>query len=221
MIPRLLPLGDSAWTLEFGSAMDPAINARVMGLAERLIRTRDAEALLTGVVDVAPTFRSLTVHYDPLLTDATALVEHLLVLAEDTHQNMAAGRLWHLSVCFDTACAPDLPSLAEAKGLSADGVIERLLAATFRGLHDRLPAGFPVHGRCAPKPTHAPPGHAAPPGARAIGGPCGRNVLGLPAMLAAGDEVRWYAVDRSNLDALAADTARGLPRDTFLKAPGA
>ena len=40
-----------------------------------------------------------------------------------------------------------------------------------------------------------------------------------PAMLAAGDEVRWTAVDRTTHDALAADLARGLPRETFLKAP--
>lgn len=83
----------------------------------RLIRTRDAEALLTGLVDVVPTLRLLTVHDDPLLTNATALDQ--------------------------------------------------------------------------------------------------------PAMLATGDEVRWYEVDRSTNDALAADIALELPRDTFLKAPGA
>jgi hypothetical protein len=42
-----------------------------------------------------------------------------------------------------------------------------------------------------------------------------------PALLAAGDAVRWYAVDRATHDALDADVAGGLPRETFLKAPGA
>jgi plastocyanin len=37
-------------------------------------------------------------------------------------------------------------------------------------------------------------------------------------MLAAGDTVNWYAVDRKTHDALAADMAHGLPRETFLKA---
>ena len=37
-----------------------------------------------------------------------------------------------------------------------------------------------------------------------------------PAMLAAGDEVRWVAVDRAEHDRLAAEIARGLPRSHFL-----
>jgi plastocyanin len=39
-----------------------------------------------------------------------------------------------------------------------------------------------------------------------------------PAMLAAGDQVRWYAVNRQSHDALATEIAQGLPRETFLKA---
>ena len=38
-----------------------------------------------------------------------------------------------------------------------------------------------------------------------------------PAMLAAGDEVRWTAVDRATHDRLAREIANGLPRETFLK----
>ena len=30
--PRLLPLGDAAWTVEFGAAIDPALHARVLAL---------------------------------------------------------------------------------------------------------------------------------------------------------------------------------------------
>ncbi|WP_279338467.1 carboxyltransferase domain-containing protein [Hydrogenophaga taeniospiralis] len=109
MPPRLLALGDSAWTLEFGSTIDPAINARVMGLAERVGQARASEPLMASVTDVVPTFRSLTVHYDPLATDAAALGERLRVLAQAGGQDMRPGRLWHLPVCFDADFAPDLP----------------------------------------------------------------------------------------------------------------
>jgi hypothetical protein len=37
---RLLPLGDSGRTLEFGDTIDRAVNARVMGFAQRLTGTR-------------------------------------------------------------------------------------------------------------------------------------------------------------------------------------
>ena len=40
-----------------------------------------------------------------------------------------------------------------------------------------------------------------------------------PALLAAGDEVRCHAVERATHDRLAAEIARGMPRETFLKAP--
>jgi hypothetical protein len=32
---RLLPVGDTAWTVEFGSVIDPALHARVLGLTCR------------------------------------------------------------------------------------------------------------------------------------------------------------------------------------------
>ena len=150
--PRLLALGDSAWTLEFGSAIDPAINACVMGLAARVAQARASEEpLMASVTDVVPTFRSLTVHYDPLEADATALGERLQVLAQDGHQAMQPGRLWHLPVCFDADFAPDLPRLAEAKGLSPDEVIQRLLTATFRVYMLGFQPGFPYMGGVPPE----------------------------------------------------------------------
>ena len=245
MTPRLLALGDSAWTLEFGSAIHPAINARVMGLAERVAQARASEPLLASVTDVVPTFRSLTVHYDPLEADATALGERLRVLAQDGHQAMQPGRLWHLPVCFDADFAPDLPRLAEAKGLNPGEVIHHLLAATFRVYMLGFQPGFPYMGGVPPE-LHMPrlpaPRQKVPAQSLAVAGemcavypwdsPGGWNLLGRtpvvlfdlrhaeqPALLAAGDEVRCHAVDRATHDRLAAEIARGLPRETFLKAP--
>ncbi|HAX19663.1 MAG TPA: allophanate hydrolase subunit 1 [Hydrogenophaga sp.] len=244
--PRLLALGDSAWTLEFGSAIDPAINARVMGLAARVAQARASEEpLMASVTDVVPTFRSLTVHYDPLEADATALGERLQVLAQDGHQAMQPGRLWHLPVCFDADFAPDLPRLAEAKGLSPDEVIQRLLTATFRVYMLGFQPGFPYMGGVPPE-LHMPrlpaPRQKVPAQSLAVAGemcavypwesPGGWNLLGRtpvvlfdlryaeqPALLAAGDEVRCHAVERATHDRLAAEIARGMPRETFLKAP--
>lgn len=243
--PRLLALGDSAWTLEFGSAIHPAINARVMGLAERVLRARGSEPLLASITDVVPTFRSLTVHYDPLEADAVALGERLRVLAQHGHQDMLPGRRWHLPVCFDADFAPDLPRLAEARGLSPDGVIQRLLAATFRVYMLGFQPGFPYMGGVPPE-LHMPrlpaPRQKVPAQSLAVAGemcavypwesPGGWNLLGRtpvvlfdlrhadqPALLAAGDEVRCHAVDRATHDRIAAEIAQGLPRETFLKTP--
>lgn len=242
--PRLLALGDGAWTLEFGNRIDPAINARVMGLAKRLAQARGSEPLLAAVTDVVPTFRSLTVHYDPTKADAIALGERLLDLAQHGCQDLRPGRQWHLPVCFEAEFAPDLHRLANAKGLSPDKVVQRLLAATYRVYMLGFQPGFPYMGGVPPE-LHLPrlpaPRQRVPAQSVAVAGemcaiypwesPGGWNLLGRtpvvlfdlrhahqPAMLGAGDEVRWYAVDRQTHDTLATEIAQGLPRETFLKA---
>lgn len=242
--PRLLPLGDSAWTVELGTGISPDLSARVMGLADRLEQARHADPLLASVTDVVPTFRSLTVHFNPWDADATTLGEHLLALARDTRRRMQEGRLWHLPVCFDADWAPDLARLAETKGLTANAVVQRLLDASFLVYMLGFQPGFPYMGGVPPE-LHMPrlpaPRQKVQAQSVAVAGemcaiypwesPGGWNLIGRtpvvlfnlrhadqPAMLASGDEVRWYAVDRQTHDALASEIAQGLPRETFLKA---
>ena len=51
--PRLLALGDAAFTVEFGGGIAPEIHARVLGFAAAL-----ADLALPGVIEWVPTFRS-------------------------------------------------------------------------------------------------------------------------------------------------------------------
>ena len=240
-LPQLLALGDSAWTVEFGRTITPAINARVRGLAEHLAQRRPHDPLLASVTDVVPTFRSLTVHFDPCTTDAAALGAHLLALAQVAPPPLLRGHRWRLPVCFDADFAPDLQPLATAKGLQPTTVLELLLATTFRVYMLGFQPGFPYMGGL-PAELHQPrrpvPRQKVPAQSVAVAGamcavypwdsPGGWNLIGRtpvvlfdlrhtdqPAMLAAGDEVCWYAVDRSTHDALATDVARGLPREAF------
>ncbi len=57
--PRFLPVGDSALTVEFADAIDPAVNASVQAL-DRAI----AVANLPGIIETAPSFRSLLIIYE-------------------------------------------------------------------------------------------------------------------------------------------------------------
>lgn len=243
--PRLLPLGDAAWTVELGTSISPHLSARVMGLAERLEQARHSDPQLAGLTDVVPTFRSLTVHYDPLTANASAIGEGLLAWAQEGSSRVRQGRLWHLPLCFDADLAPDLARLAETKGLTVDAVVQRLLAATFRVYMLGFQPGFPYMGGLPPE-LHLPrlpaPRQKVPAQSVAVAGemcsiypwesPGGWNLIGRtpvvlfdlrhadqPAMLSAGDEVRWHAVNRQTHDALASEIAQGLPRENFLKAP--
>ena len=69
---RLLSVGDTAWTVEFGSDIDPAIHGRVLGFCS-LLDTLSGDGRLDGVVEWVPTFRSVTVHFNPEQADAMAL----------------------------------------------------------------------------------------------------------------------------------------------------
>ena len=241
--PRLLPLGDSAWTVEFGQAVDADTNARVMGLAASLAQFRGTDQLLAGIADVVPTFRSLTVHFDPWTTDTGALGQALLDLAHQDNRLATTGHQWRLPVCFDTDFAPDLARVCELRQLSRAQLIGQLLGATFRVYMLGFQPGFPYMGGLPPAlntPRLPSPRQKVPAQSVAIAldmcsvypweSPGGWNLVGRtpvvlfdplrtgqPAMLAAGDELCWTEVDRATHDRLAAEIANGLPRETFLK----
>lgn len=238
MTPRLLALGDTAWTVEFGRVIDAALAARVARLAARVRAAR-----LPGVVDLVPTLRSLTVHFEPEAVEADALGAQLLALAAVDDAGAAGGRHWRLPLCVEPPFAPDLAELAARVGLTPDAVVARLAGATLRvGLIGFMP-GFPyligvpaalvVPRRATPR-TRVPAGSVALAagmcGVYPWDSPGGWWLIGhlplplfdaahpdAPAWLAAGDAVRWQVVDAARHAALAADWTRGaLTRADFL-----
>ena len=73
---RITDVGDTAFNVEFGVSIDPATNARVTGLRHVLRYACDAGGLV-GLVETIPTFRSLMVQYDPLVTSRAELEQKL------------------------------------------------------------------------------------------------------------------------------------------------
>lgn len=244
---RLLPLGDAAWTVEFGCEINPAAHARVMRLANQVRAQQGVDAALTGVHDVVPTFRSLTVLFDPLRADAEALGARLQALSSADGVSLPVGSRWRLPVCFAPAFAPDLADVSAACGLSQDEVVQRLARTLFRVCMMGFMPGFPyLTGLPAElvMPRLATPRKVVPAGSLAVAGsmcgvypwasPGGWRLLGhiplplfdlaqteAPAWLTAGDTVRWMAVDRTEHDRLAADWARGvLVRQDFQETEG-
>lgn len=216
--PRLLALGDAAYTVEFGNAIDTAIHAQVLGFDVALAAWARERP---GIVEWVPTFRSVTVHFEPDQLDAAALAADLLTLAAAGQRAEASGRLWTLPVCFDADCGPDLADVAAAAGLSRRAAIERFCAAEFRVFMLGFLPGFPYLGGLPPElamPRLATPRLAVPAGSVALAGsmaaiypwqsPGGWRLVGRtaarlfdpaephrPALLAPGDRIRWQAVD--------------------------
>jgi KipI family sensor histidine kinase inhibitor len=143
MNPRLLELGDGALTLEFGERIDPAANARVMAARDAL----QAQGL-DGVTDIVPTWRSLTVHFDPLRLPPELLRQALLQTAKQESapatRRIAAPTV--VPVCFGGEFGPDLAEVATATGRSEGEIVAALCAIELQvALIGFLP-GFPYLG---------------------------------------------------------------------------
>lgn len=242
--PQLLALGDSAWTVEFGNAISTELNAQVMALAGLIEISKEHEPLFKAIIDLVPTFRSLTVHFSPLHTDAQALADRLMAMAQLVNPQELHGRQWRLPACFDKEFALDLPDLAMSKHMSDSEVIEQLLATTFRVYMIGFLPGFPYMGGL-PKSLAAPrlktPRQRVASNSIAVTGemcavypwnsPGGWNLIGRtpvclfdlrhqeqPALLAAGDTVTWYEISRSEYADLFAQCQTGhITRETFLR----
>lgn len=125
---RLLPVGDTAFSIEFGEAIGEAANARVMALKAAIATAGE----MTGLVEVVPSFRSLLVVLDPLRTDFATLAAKVGALARSLGDGaMAPGRHWTLGVRYD---GPDLEAVAGACGLAPAEVIA-LHAGTIYRVH--------------------------------------------------------------------------------------
>ena len=232
--PRLLSVGDAAWTVEFGDTIDPATHGRVLGFSS-LLDTLSSDGRLDGVVEWVPTFRSVTVHYDPERTDAMALHALLAALAGKSGSLSAAGCRWHIPVCFDASCAPDLAEVAATKGMAPEAVVRLLTETVFTVYMLGFLPGFPYLGgmpEALDMPRLANPRKVVPARSIAVAGrmcaaypwesPGGWRLLGRtpirlfdaanarrPALLAPGDEVVWHAIDRRAYDALDQECAAG------------
>jgi KipI family sensor histidine kinase inhibitor len=240
---RLLALGDAAWTVEFGDRIDPALFSRVLGFAERLEEARNAldAPLFAGILDVVPTFRSLTVFFDPGVCDGERLRSALLHLVGISGRVCAKGRRWKIPVCFDEDFGPDLDALAEMKGFGRDEVLSLMTEADFQVYMIGFMPGFPYMGGL-PKvleiPRLASPRKAILPRTLAIAGtmcaiypwesPGGWRLLGRtplplfsaddvvsPSLLASGDCVRFEAIDRARFTEME-NSAACLERSAFL-----
>lgn len=231
---RLLPLGDGAVTLQFGTEVGADANARVLGFCHALAQAVQ-RGELPGVVEWVPAFASVTVHADDAdEASAAARDARLLALAASAVPLPAAGRRWRLPASFEAGHAPDLAALAAARGLSPQQVVDAICGTTFRVYMLGFLPGFPYMGdlpAALEVPRLATPRREVPERSIAVAGrmcavypwasPGGWHLLGRtpvrlfdadadePALLRAGDVVRFEPVDAATYEALDRRAAAG------------
>lgn len=226
--PAILPAGDRALCVELGDAISVEINTRVRAL-ELLIRDKG----VAGVVETVPTFRSLLVYYDPLVTEYDALVGAIEELALQAGSvALPPSRQVELPCCYHPELGLDLESAARHLELSTDEVVRLHAGPTYYLYFIGFTPGLP-YMTGMPERLHLPrlqtPRTKVPAGSVGIGGiqcciysvesPGGYWILGRtplrlydpegpePILLNAGDRVRFRPVDRGEFDAIAAAAA--------------
>jgi len=229
--PKILPCGDSALTVEFGSVIDPDLNGMVLALDE-IVRARAP----AGLLETVPTYRSLTIQFDPVETDYDALVGLLTEATKDLAPRNSVGRRWRVPVVYGGEYGSDLEEVAGIHGLTPNQVIEIHSSAVYRiymigflpgftylgGLDKRIATSRRLHPRAKiPAGTIMIGGEQA--GIAPMDMPSGWHNLGLtpvrpyaperdPVFLfAAGDEIVFEPVDASRWEAMEKAVRAGEP----------
>ena len=139
---RVLPLGDSAITIEFGNEIDPAINSRVVAFAQAV-----ADQYRQGIRDIVPTYRSVTIHFDPFLLDSAILVKRLKALPRpESGKAESRGALHEIPVLYGGEWGPDLDEVAEFAGLQPAQAIALHASTPYRVYMLGFSPGFPYLG---------------------------------------------------------------------------
>lgn len=132
MSVRYLSCGDTAFTVEFGNEISPAINGQVMALHAAIGQAKSA-GKLRGVVETVPTMRSLMVTYDPLATRRAELQPEIEALVARGLKATGATRKVTIPCCYDGAeFAPDLDEIARRTRKTPEQVIEAHLKSAFK-----------------------------------------------------------------------------------------
>jgi len=222
MKERFLSAGDRALIVEFGDRIDRRLSHDVL----RLNATIRSKAL-SGVVETVPTFRSLMIHFDPLVTTRGDLEHAIRSLLDHDLGQRSEATLWRIPVCYEGELAPDLTEVAQLTGLTPGEVVAMHSRTRYHVYMLGFLPGFPYMGDLPVElalPRRADPRLRVPAGSISIAtsltaiypyeSPGGWHLIGLtpirlfdvgrprPALFAPGDTVIFKPIDGASFAAI-------------------
>lgn len=119
MIYSFLQNGDSAVTVQFQNEISKEVNSQVTALCSRLEAKH-----IDGVIELVPTFASLTVFYDCSVISSKKLKKKIeaLIRGGESHAKGTA-RVWNIPVCYDDEFALDMETVCSHTKLTREEVI--------------------------------------------------------------------------------------------------
>lgn len=228
--PRFIPVGDVALSVEFGDAIAAEIHAQVVALERAL-----AAAEVPGIVETAPSYRSLLVCYEPAEISFGALLDALRgLLGEAGDPLHLPARRWSVPVLYGGGVGFDLDEAARRLGLTPEALIAQHASAEYTVYFLAFAPGLPNLGGLPPAlhlPRRLQPRRQIPAGSVVMAGgqaavmslpmPSGWHVLGQtparpydparaePFLFRPGDVIRFRPIGSDEFARLEARRVRG------------
>ncbi len=118
--PIFRTAGDRSFLVEFGSNINPDVNIKVRAMARGL-----KEDLPQGVMEIVPTYRSLLLVYDPLITRPEKLAADIERIGNTLSQIEAEPiKIVRIPVCYGNEFGPDIGNVGKSSGLSTKEIIQ-------------------------------------------------------------------------------------------------
>ena len=111
--------GDSAVTVQFQNEISKEVNSQVTALCDRLEAKH-----IDGVIELVPTFASLTVFYDCSIISSKKLKKKIEALIRDGESHAkSTARVWNIPVCYDDEFALDMETVCSHTKLTREEII--------------------------------------------------------------------------------------------------
>lgn len=215
---EVLPAGDTAIQITYNLPVTEKLHRRIQETSKAL-----NELDFRGIVEIVPSFKTITVYYDPLSTSYSDVFKDVLVTCEKMNGEHSASskQIITIPTCYGSTFGEDLEHVASIHNLTEEEVIKLHSSANYLVYMIGFLPGFPYLKGLRDElktPRLATPRLKVPQGAVGIGGdqtgiyplesPGGWNLIGRtpirlfdptktsPFLLKAGDTIRFTPISR-------------------------
>ena len=145
--PRFLLAGDRGLLVEFGASIDPKINQKVRQIFLSLEKTP-----IDGVLEIIPTYRSILIFYNPLLSHPERLKQEIVDRENSLDKwEIPPPETIEIPVCYGDDFGPDLAFVAQHNNLTPEEVIQIHTSGTYLIYMLGFTPGFPFLGGLSEK----------------------------------------------------------------------
>lgn len=117
---KYLTAGDRALIIEYGNEISEPINSKVRSMMVAMESRK-----VDGIIELVPTYRSLMVHYDPLITGYDDLVDDLKALENQLNEiSLPEPQVIEIPMVYGGEYGEDIENVANHNGITPEEVVK-------------------------------------------------------------------------------------------------